>query len=33
MADFVSHHLFGGQALAVFPAAVQQLAKAHPVCY
>ena len=33
MADFVSHHLFGGQALAVFPAAVQQLAKAHPACF
>ena len=33
MADFVSHHLFGGQALAVFPAPVQRLAKKHPACF
>ena len=33
MADFVSHHLFGGQALAVFPASVQALAQAHPACF
>ena len=31
MADFVSHHLFGGQALAVFPASVQALAHARDV--
>ena len=33
MADFVSHHLFGGQALAVFPASAQALAQAHPACF
>ena len=33
MADFVSHHLFGGQALAVFPASVQALAHARPACF
>mgnify|MGYP000012339301 FL=1 len=33
MADFVSHHLFGEQALAVFPAPVQELAKKHPVSF
>ncbi|MDO5142034.1 MAG: zinc dependent phospholipase C family protein [Eubacteriales bacterium] len=33
MADFVSHHLFGEQALTVFPAPVQQLAQAHPACF
>ncbi|MGI6182012.1 MAG: zinc dependent phospholipase C family protein [Agathobaculum sp.] len=33
MADFVSHHLFGEQALTVFPTAVQQIAAAHPVCF
>ena len=33
MADFVSHHLFGAQALAVFPASVQALAHARPACF
>lgn len=33
MADFVSHHLFGEQALTVFPAAVQQIAASHPACF
>lgn len=33
MADFVSHHLFGEQAMKVFPAPVQQLAYKHPVCF
>ena len=33
MADFVSHHLFGEQALTVFPASVQQLVASHPVSF
>ena len=33
MADFVSHHLFGEQALAVFPAPVQALAESRPACF
>ena len=33
MADFVSHHLFGAQALAAFPASVQALAHARPACF
>lgn len=33
MADFVSHHLFGQQALVVFPAPAQRAAAAHPACY
>ena len=33
MADFAAHHLFGEQALRVFPAAVQQIAAAHPACF
>ena len=33
MADFVSHHLFGEQALAVFPAPVQQLVESYPVSF
>ena len=33
MADFVSHHLFGEQALAVFPATVQALAESRPACF
>lgn len=33
MADFVSHHLFGEQALAVFPAPVQELVDKHPVSF
>ncbi len=33
MADFVSHHLFGGQALRVFPAAAQRLAEKRLACF
>lgn len=33
MADFVSHHLFGEQALAVFPATAQQAAGSRPACF
>ena len=33
MADFVSHHLFGEQALAVYPAPVQALAESRPACF
>ncbi|MDO4270622.1 MAG: zinc dependent phospholipase C family protein [Eubacteriales bacterium] len=33
MADFVSHHLFGEQALEVFPASVQQIAARRPACF
>ena len=33
MADFVSHHLFGEQALSVFPAPVQELVQKHPVSF
>lgn len=33
MADFVSHHLFGVQTLAVSPASVQALARTHAACF
>ena len=33
MADFISHHLFGEQSLAVFPAPVQELVDKHPVSF
>ena len=33
MADFVSHHLFGEQARAVFPASVQQLTERRAACF
>ncbi len=33
MADFISHHLFGCQALAVFPSPVQMIAAEYPTCF
>ena len=33
MADFVSHHLFGRQALTVFPAPAQRAAACRPACF
>lgn len=33
MADFISHHLFGEQACAVFPASVQALAQRRRACF
>ncbi len=33
MADFVSHYLFGSQALTVFPAPAQRTAAEHPTCF
>ena len=33
MADFVSHHLFGRQALTVFPAPAQRAAARRPACF
>lgn len=33
MADFVSHHLFGGEALSVFPAPAQRVAAIRPACF
>lgn len=33
MADFVSHHLFGRQALTVFPAPAQGAAACRPACF
>lgn len=33
MADFVSHHLFGRQALTVFPAPAQRVAARRPACF
>ena len=33
MAEFVSHHLFGRQALTVFPAPAQRAAACRPACF
>ena len=33
MADFVSHHLFGRQALTVFPVPAQRAAACRPACF